>query len=95
MKCYLLFENEDTYSDVHKRIACKIYVVIGVVVIKVEAQEVETASNEINKREVTHVSCARIWYIGGYCVAKVRHKYIVINRKIKMSMIMLKLLLKF
>lgn len=60
-------------------------------VMKAKAKEAETVSTEIDKREVTHASRARIRYVGGYCVAKVRLKYVIktppidtqINRKKK------------
>ena len=77
MDSYLLFETEDTYSDVHKRIACKLSVLIREFVIKTKAKEVEAVIPEINKRKVTQASRARIRYIGGYCVVKIRHKYMM------------------
>jgi hypothetical protein len=77
LNSYLLFENEDTYSDVHKRIAGKIYALIREFLIHSKANEVKTVITDTSNRKVTHASRARIRYIGGYCIAKIRYKYLI------------------
>ena len=76
MQCFQLFDYEDRYTFIHQRISCNILVGIREYVIQSKAKHVDTPIKPINKRTVTEASRARIRYVGGYCIAKVRHKFV-------------------
>lgn len=76
MNCMKLFENETHYGVIHQRICFNISMALRKYIVSEKSRKVETTSRQISKRTVTHASRARIRYVGGYCIAKVRHKYV-------------------
>ncbi|KAH3707159.1 hypothetical protein DPMN_066556 [Dreissena polymorpha] len=79
MQCLKLFENETSYSIAHHRICFNISVEIRKFILAEKAKKVQAVENNLSRCTLTEASHARARYVGGYCIAKMRHKYI--NKK--------------
>ncbi|XP_053402851.1 uncharacterized protein LOC123530709 [Mercenaria mercenaria] len=75
MNCLKLFQNEQSYTVSHQHICFNISVELRKYILSKQAEKVTPSSRQISKRTITQASRARVRYVGGYCIAKVRHKF--------------------
>ncbi|WAR26397.1 PIF1-like protein, partial [Mya arenaria] len=74
MNCLNFFENV-IFTEEHLHICFNISVQIRKYILGKKAELFPVSARKITDRKVTNSSDARVRYNGGYCVAKVRHKY--------------------
>ena len=72
------FENE-TFKAEHKHIYFNVLVELRKFILCKRAEVYSSTSMKLTERSVTNASRTRIRYIGGYCTAKVRSKFM--NKK--------------
>jgi len=75
LKCMLLFELENSLSDEHFIICYKVLESIKLYTLKQKVELIQATASRVPQRFVTDTSKARIRYVAGYCVAKLRKKY--------------------
>lgn len=78
MSCMLLFENE-SFTAEHKHICFDISVELRKFILSKRSEVYPSSARDLSGRSVTNASRARIRYIGGYCIAKIRLK--LMNKK--------------
>ncbi|XP_060604284.1 uncharacterized protein LOC132757110 [Ruditapes philippinarum] len=75
MNCLMLFENTSIGED-HLHICFNISNEIRKYLLKKKAELFTVIQRTISRRAVSNASHARVRYVGGYYIAKIRHKYI-------------------
>lgn len=75
LSCMQLFENE-SFMDEHKHICFFTSVEIRKFILKQSSENYTSQPKQLVQRTVTDASRTRIRYVGGYCIAKIRFKYI-------------------
>jgi hypothetical protein len=76
MNCLKLFESESSYDVAHQHICFNIVMGLRNYIINEKAKKVQATARQVSQRTITQASRARVRYVGGYCIAKVRHKYV-------------------
>lgn len=74
MNC-LLFFDEAPFTETHLHICFGISNEIRKHILKKKTELYTIANRNISNRTVTNASQARVRYVGGYCIAKLRHSY--------------------
>jgi len=73
LNCVELFESE--FCDVHQTVCYKNFEQIRKIYIQEQANTFQTENPKLQKRTITDPSKARIRYVAGYCVAKVKNHF--------------------
>ncbi|KAH3823811.1 hypothetical protein DPMN_125633 [Dreissena polymorpha] len=78
MDCLTLFNigTENVFEEEHKIVCYKMFEYIREFVLQQRVQLLKESTMNIYKRTVTDASRSRIRYVAGYCVAKLRKKYV-------------------
>ncbi|XP_045173548.2 uncharacterized protein LOC123535080 [Mercenaria mercenaria] len=76
LNCIILFETEDDLSDEHLITCYKVLESIRLFCIEKKVELIQKETSRIQRRFVTSSSKARIRYVAGYCVSKLRQKYV-------------------
>ena len=84
LTCMQLFDNE-SFCDEHKHICFVTSVEIRKFLLEKCSKNYVSQTKQIVHRTVTDASRTRIRYVGGYCVAKIRFKYIKKKNTVRYS----------
>lgn len=76
MQCLLLFENDNNFSHEHMHVCYNIVSEIRKYLMKEKVNLFQISNKDTVERKITNASRARIRYVGGYCVNKIRGKYL-------------------
>lgn len=85
MDCLKLFENESAYGVAHQHICFNISMELRKYILSEMAKKNQISACQVSQRTITHASRARVRYVGGYCIAKVRHKYVTKKSSVRYS----------
>ena len=72
--CLTMF-NHSAFTEDHLHICYNVSVEIRKFLLKKKAEVFPTSDRQVTQRTLSAASHARVRYVGGYCVAKVRNKY--------------------
>lgn len=75
LNCIELFSFDPVFTDIHKSICYNILEAVRIYFLQEKANIFEQVQMKIQPRTVTDASKARICYVAGYCVAKLKNKY--------------------
>lgn len=75
LNCMLLFDQEESLCDEHFITCYKVLESIKLFALKQKVELIQATVSKVPQRFVTDTSKARIRYVAGYCVAKLRKKY--------------------
>ena len=75
MNCLSLFENE-TFTENHKHVCFNISKNIRKLLLDKKAEDLPMPERSLTTRTVATASEAKIRYVAGYCIAKVRHQFV-------------------
>ncbi|XP_052266085.1 uncharacterized protein LOC127868386 [Dreissena polymorpha] len=76
MDCLMLFNTEKTFANQHMAVCHEIVEKIRILFLEKKVDMLCLSNNRMLKRIVTDTDKARVRYVAGYCVSKLKHKYV-------------------
>lgn len=81
LNCSLCFKDVNTITEAHWYIAYKLTVAVRKYILSEKEKMFPTSDRPISNRDITEASRARIRYVGGYCINKIRQEHLSVAKR--------------